>query len=128
MNSGSALCMSALCSLVSESGCLATAALRLAGQRILPVNHWIFVVLLFITSFVLVALLVRRVCKRAKLPREEWLAGAVSLLLPTLLLDPFSSAFFPAVFPNIPPAASGLVGGWMIICCAGGLLGVLGRR
>lgn len=107
---------------------VATVALRLAGHHILSGNHWAFVLLLFAVSFVLVALLVRRLCTRAKLPREQWLAGAVSLLLPTLLLDPFSSAFFPVVFPNISPSASGVFGGWMIICCAGGLLGVLGRH
>ena len=41
------------------------------------------------------AWMVRRLCGRF-LPRgEQWPAGAVSIALPTLLLDPFSSAFFP---------------------------------
>lgn len=105
---------------------LATLTLRLAGRRILSVDHSAYAMLLFLASFVLVGLLVRRVCKGTKLPPEQWLAGAVLLLLPTLLLDPFSSAFFPIVFPNIPPSAAGVFGGWMIICCAGGLVGVLG--
>jgi hypothetical protein len=54
--------------------------------------------------------------------------GAISLALPTLLLDKFSSVFFSSVFPNIAPEAAGIFGGWMLCCCAGALLGgVMGR-
>jgi hypothetical protein len=104
---------------------VATLALRFAGQRILHPGNWGRTLILFAVSFGLVAWLVRRLCRRFKLPREEWPAGAISLLLGTLLLDPFSSAFFPSVFPNIAPEAAGLFGGWMIICCAGGLVGAI---
>jgi Family of unknown function (DUF5367) len=107
---------------------VATLALRAGGQRILSDRHWLHVLLLFTTSFVVVAILVRRVCTRARLAPEQWPAGAVSLLLPTLLLDPFSSAFFPVVFPNMAPENAGVFGGWMIICCAGGLLGAVIHR
>ncbi len=107
---------------------VATLALRLVGQRWLHPGHWIRTVVLFAASFAAVAWLVRRLCRRLDLPREEWPAGAISLLLATLLLDPFSSAFFPAVFPNITPEAAGLFGGWMIVCCAGGLVGAIVRR
>ena len=107
---------------------LATLALRMAGQRILSANHWSYVLLLFASSFVLMAFLIRRACRAAHLAPEQWPVGAVSLLLPTLLLDPFSSAFFPFVFPNMAPEAAGVFGGWMIVCCAGGLLGAVVRR
>lgn len=107
---------------------LVTFALRVSGQRILSNNHWLSVLLLFAMSFVLMAILVRRVCRGARLAPEQWPMGAISLLLPTLLLDPFSSAFFPLVFPNMAPEAAGVFGGWMIICCAGGLLGAVVRR
>ena len=40
-------------------------------------------------------------------------------MLPTLILDPFSCAFFPSVFPNMDPAAAGIFGGLMLICCGG---------
>jgi hypothetical protein len=106
----------------------ATIALRVAGQRLLHPAGWMGIVLLFALSFAVVAWVVRRLCRRLQLPREQWPAGAISLLLPTLLLDPFSSAFFPAVFPNIVPEAAGIFGGWMIICCAGGLVGAIARR
>ena len=106
----------------------ATVALRLAGQHLLyPVDN-IRTLVLFAVSFPLMAWIMRGLCKNLGLPREQWLAGAVWLLLPTLILDPFSSAFFPVVFPNMPSEAAGVFGGWMLWCCAGGLVGVAIRR
>jgi hypothetical protein len=103
---------------------VATIALRFAGQRILHPNNPVGTIVLFVLSFVLMAFLLRRVCIRSKVPQGEWPVAAVSVLLPTLLLDPFSSAFFPIVFPNMAPELAGAFGGWMLICCAGGLVGV----
>jgi hypothetical protein len=107
---------------------VATLALRAFGQDVISDRNWLHVVLLFTISFAIVALLVRFACMRARLAPEQWPAGAISLLLPTLLLDPFSSAFFADVFPNMAPEVAGIFGGWMIICCAGGLLGALIHR
>jgi hypothetical protein len=105
----------------------ATLALRLAGQRILHPHDWTGTLILFAISFPLMAWIVRRLCRRFHLPREQWLAGALSVALPTLLLDPFSSAFFPGVFPNMAPEVAGVFGGWMLWCCAGALIGVIPR-
>ena len=112
---------------------VATVALRVAGQKLLHPGGWKSTVVLFAVSFVLMAWVVRRLCRR--LPQDEKLAGALSVALPTLLLDPFSSAFFPAVFPNMAPEVAGVFGGWMLICCAGAFVGVtlnmtgtIGRR
>jgi Family of unknown function (DUF5367) len=106
----------------------ATIGLRIVGQRLLHPGAGMRTVILFAITFVVIAWVVRRLCSRLKLPRDQWPMGAISLLLPTLLLDPFSSAFFPAVFPNIAPEAAGLFGGWIIMCCAGGLVGAIVRR
>ncbi len=100
----------------------ATLALRFAGQHILHPGDSSGTLILFAVSFPLMAWIVRRLCHG--LPREQWLSGAVSVALPTLLLDPFSSAFFPFVFPNMAPEVAGVFGGWMLCCCAGALLGV----
>ena len=100
----------------------ATLALRVAGQYVLRPGDGKGTLLLFAISFPLMAWVVRRLCRR--LPREQWLAGALSVALPTLLLDPFSSAFFPVVFPNMAPQVAGVFGGWMLCCCAGALIGV----
>ena len=85
----------------------ATLALRFWGQHLLRPGDWKGTVILFALTFPLIAWLVRRLCAGAGLPESEWLRGATALLLPTLLLDPFSSAFFPVVFPNMSPAGSG---------------------
>jgi hypothetical protein len=104
----------------------ATLGLRVAGQRLLVPGNSKGTLILFAISFPLMAWVVRRLCRR--LPREQWLAGALSVALPTLLLDPFSSAFFRVVFPNMAPQVAGVFGGWMLCCCAGALIGVTIRR
>jgi hypothetical protein len=105
----------------------ATLALRLAGQHLVRPGDWKGTLILFAVSFPLMAWLVRRLCSRSQLPLEQWPAGAISIALPTLLLDPFSSVFFPVVFPNMAPEMAGVFGGWMLWCCAGALAGVVIR-
>jgi len=106
----------------------ATALLRVRGQHLLRPDDWKRTLVIFAISFPLMAWLVRRLCVRFRLPQDQWLAGAISVMLPTLLLDPFSSAFFPVVFPNMAPEVAGVFGGWMLWCCAGALVGVAFRR
>jgi hypothetical protein len=106
----------------------ATGALRWRGQRLLHPGDAKGTLILLAVTFPLIAWLVRRICHRMKLPRKQWLEGAFWLLLPTLLFDPFSSAFFPIVFPNMAPEVAGVFGGWMLCCCAGALVGVTIRR
>jgi hypothetical protein len=101
----------------------ATLALRISGQHVLRPGDWRGTLVLFAVSFPLMAWLVRHLCSRFHLTPEQWPAGAVSLALPTLLFDPFSSAFFPVVFPNMAPEVAGVFGGWMLWCCAGALVG-----
>jgi hypothetical protein len=101
----------------------ATLFLRVRGQNLLAPDHDLKLAVIFLLSFPLMALLIRRLC--SDLPRrEDQFTAAISILLPTLLLDPFSSVFFRMVFPNIAPEMAGVFGGWMLWCCAGGLAGV----
>jgi len=106
----------------------ATSFLRIRGEYLLRPDDWIRTLVIFLISFPLMAWLIRRLCVSLRLPQDQWLAGAVSIMLPTLLLDPFSSAFFPAVFPNMAPEVAGIFGGWMLWCCAGALVGAAFRR
>ena len=106
---------------------IASVALRLAGQHVLRPRGPVGTVMFFAVSLALMVWLVRRLCRRFRLPPEDWPAGAISLALPTLLLDSFSSAFFPVVFPNIASGLSGVFGGWMLCCCAGAMLGACFR-
>ena len=102
---------------------VATAALRVGGQHILRSSEWKGIVVLYLVSFILMAALARRLFLTLRINREQVLGAAVSLLLPTLLLDPFSSAFFRVAFPNMAPEVAGAFGGWMLISCAGALVG-----
>ena len=105
----------------------ATVALRIAGEYLLHPGDWKATLVLFAVSFPLMAWVARRLCSRFRLAQEDWLRGAFSIALPTLLLDPFSSAFFPAVFPNMRPEVAGVFGGWMLWCCAGAFVGASAR-
>jgi uncharacterized membrane protein YoaK (UPF0700 family) len=100
-----------------------TIGIRLAGQHMLHAQSAVGTIALYVCSFILMALLARRIFSRMGLNRECWPRAATLLALPTLLLDPFSSAFFSSVFPNVDPGAAGVFGGWMLICCAGAMAG-----
>jgi|SRR5579863_1288309 len=101
-----------------------TVAIRLGGQRLLHPNRPIATLILYAASFLLMALLARRIFQRLGLEKDSWPMAATLLMLPTLVLDPFSCAFFSTVFPNVDSAAAGTFGGWMLICCAGAVAGV----
>jgi hypothetical protein len=100
-----------------------TILVRIGGQFILHPESVVSIVILFAVSFAAMAWLTRALCNDAKLPREQWPVAGVMLILPGLLLDPFTSAFFAQVFPNVEASASGLFGGWIIISSAGALIG-----
>lgn len=101
--------------------------LRLAPGRFLRTGGTVWVVILYAVTFAFMFLILGRRVARSLPPAEAPLA-LVSLVLPTLVLDAFSSAFFPSVFPNLPAAAAGVFGGWMLICCGGVLAGALVAR
>jgi hypothetical protein len=101
-----------------------TLAVRLSGHRLLQPDHTLQTVVLYSISFLLMALLVPRICRRLGFEKDLWPKAATLLILPTLILDPFSCAFFTSMFPNLDPAAAGAFGGWMLICCGGGVAGV----
>jgi hypothetical protein len=104
-----------------------TVVLRMAGAAILHPDNIAATVGLFLVSFLITAGLARTLCRWLHVPPEQWPSAAASLVLPTLLLDPFTTAFFSSVFPNLPPSAAGVFGGWMLCCAAGGLVGGLAR-
>lgn len=101
-----------------------TIAIRLAGHHFLLAGRTGLTLLLYAASFVLMALAVPWICRRLGLDGEASFRGATLLMLPTLVVDPFSCLFFSAVFPNLDPAVAGVFGGWMLICCGGAAAGV----
>lgn len=103
----------------------ATAAIRAAGDAVLP-SQPAAIVMTLVLGFLASAAFVRLCCRWFVPRRRAWPGAALSLLLPTLLLDPFSSAFFSEVFPRVRPEAAGLFGGLMLACTAGALLATAG--
>jgi len=107
---------------------IGTIGVRFSGHHFLHADSTSYTLILYTVSFVLMAFLVRRICLRASPDRDRWPQLATLLILPTLLLDPFSCVFFTTVFPNLDPGAAGIFGGWMLICCGGGVAGIWVRR
>jgi Family of unknown function (DUF5367) len=56
-------------------------------------------------------------------PREARPAAITLFILPTLVLDAFSTAFFSTVFPNLPTALAPVFGGLMLVSAAGAVIG-----
>jgi hypothetical protein len=105
-----------------------TLAIRLVGQHLLLPDATARTLLLYAVSFAAMAWVVPRLCRLAGVEPGSWPKAATLLILPTLVLDPFSCAFFTSVFPNLDPRAAGVFGGWMLMCCGGGVAGAwLGR-
>ncbi|HEV2387734.1 MAG TPA: DUF5367 family protein [Candidatus Acidoferrales bacterium] len=103
---------------------IGTVGLRLAGGRLLLPHQPARTISLYAASFALMAWVIPRICLGLRLERGLWFQAAALLMLPTFLLDPFSAAFFPSVFPNIDAGAAGVFGGWLLMCCAGIVAGV----
>lgn len=74
---------------------------------------------LYVMSFVAMALVARLLFRALELPRADWPKAVTLLALPTLLLDPFTALYL----AGSDPAMAGAFGGWMLICCAGAVVG-----
>jgi hypothetical protein len=93
---------------------LASVALRLCGQYIFRPDSAVSVALLLGCSAPLMLWLPRRILQSTR-PGARALA-AIALVAPGMLLDTFSTIWFPRVFPNIPAEAAPLFGGWLLLC------------
>jgi len=100
-----------------------TIGIRLSGHNLLRPDHIAQTVCLYTASFVLMIFLTPRIC-RLGLEKDARFRAATLLMLPTLILDPFSCLYFAQVFPNLDPGSAGAFGGWMLIFCAGAVVGV----
>jgi Na+/melibiose symporter-like transporter len=101
-----------------------TIGIRFSGHGLLRPEHTGQTLLLYAGTFVIMAVLIPRLCRRFGFEKESRFRAATLLMLPTLILDPFSSLYFAQIFPNLDPANAGAFGGWMLICCAGAIVGV----
>ena len=106
---------------------IATAVLRFAPASLLPPDRPAVILLLYAGSFALLFFVIRRFVA-APGDSAEVLRAGVALFLPTLVLDALAAAFFPAAYPNFSAASAGVFGGWMLVCCGGGLAGLISRK
>jgi hypothetical protein len=58
----------------------------------------------------------RWIFRRQAVPPADRALVAIALVAPGMLLDVFSTIWFPLVFPNIRPDAGALFGGWLLMC------------
>jgi hypothetical protein len=96
----------------------ATIALRMAGERLIHHDSSLSILLLFAVSAPLMFQLPRGLFARFSTPPVVYAAGAIALVVPGMLLDTISAIWFTRVFPNMPPQAAGLFGGWLLFCNA----------
>jgi hypothetical protein len=101
---------------------IGTVMFRLAGNAIIHPPAAGRTVPSYLVSFLLAGLMVRLLFPWLGVPRLDWPAAVTLLILPTLLLDAFTTAFFPAVFPNLPPAAAPTFGGLMLMSAGGAVV------
>jgi hypothetical protein len=102
-----------------------TLLIRILGERLLHPDAVVQTLVLYAVSFAAMALVAARLFRKLRVDPIE---GVTLLALPTLVLDPFSCLFFASVFPNVAPAAAGVFGGWMLICCGGAVAGAWAFR
>jgi hypothetical protein len=102
-----------------------TFALRSAPAGWLPTTAFGWS-LTYVGSFVIALVSMRVGLSGRRVPSDAPAALVAGwLILPTLLLDPWSALLFPRVFPHLPTCVAGAFGGWMLVSCAGVLAGAL---
>jgi hypothetical protein len=106
----------------------ATVVLRAAGSAFVPGRSPSAWLSLYAVSAIAMAVFSGALCDWRRVAPADRPSAVTALILPTLILDPFSALFYSRVFPNLDPASAGAFGGWMLACCAGAVLGVRVRQ
>jgi hypothetical protein len=102
---------------------IGTVVFRFAGASLVHPPSLRRTIPSYLVNCAIAMIVVRLLLPRLGLPRDQWPAAATLFILPTLLLDPFATAFFPQVFPNLPPAAAPTFGGLMLVSAGGAVIG-----
>jgi Family of unknown function (DUF5367) len=95
---------------------IATLALRFWGQHLFNPSSIPSIAILLAGSAPLMFWLPRWIFRRQAVPPADRALAAIALVAPGMLLDAFSTIWFPLVFPNIRPDAGALFGGWLLLC------------
>lgn len=102
---------------------IGTVAFRLGPSGLVPAPSSGRTVPYYVINAILALIVSRLAMHWIGVPRESRAAAVTLFILPTLILDAFSTAFFTTVFPNLSPAAAPTFGGLMLISAGGAVAG-----
>jgi hypothetical protein len=102
---------------------LGTIVFRMAGPGVIHAPSPGRTIPMYIVNGLIAMAVARLVMAWVGVPPGSRPAAVTLFILPTLLLDPVATAFFPALFPNLPPAAAPTFGGLMLISAGGAVIG-----
>ena len=101
---------------------LATVAFRLAGHLFFRPDEPPLLALLWLATAVAMVLVVRILFNWRNLARAQRFEAAALLVIPGLALDAIATQGFVSFFPNMPAAAAGSFGAWLLLAYASVLL------
>ena len=89
----------------------ATVALRLDGENLIRGSVWLLLGVSLLLMIAITLLVLRRYRGR-----EERALAAIGLVAPGMLLDTFTTIWFPVVFPNMHRDIAGPFAGLLLFC------------
>ncbi len=104
---------------------LATMVMRLVGHRLFLDDNLAVLAVIWIGTFVGLLLVSLLLFRWQKLDRAQRYEAAVLMVIPGMALDAFITEAFRSVFPNMPAAAAGSFGAWLLMAYVTVLLAAL---
>ena len=101
---------------------LATIVFRLAGQLFFLYEDALPLALLWCATVAAMVLLARWLFSWRNLGRAQRIEAAALLVIPGMALDAIAAQGFADFFPNMPAAAAGSFGAWLLLAYASVLL------
>jgi len=102
---------------------IATAAFRFGPAGLVHAPSALRTIPSYLLNGILALIVARLAMRWIGVPPNLRPAAVSLFILPTLLLDAFTTAFFPNVFPNLPAAGAPTFGGLMLIAAGGAVVG-----
>jgi len=76
----------------------------------------------YVVNALIAGAVVQLLFRLLRIPPASWPEAVTLYILPTLLLDAFTTAFFPRTFPNLDVAAAPTFGGLMLVSIGGAVV------
>ena len=97
---------------------LATIIFRLAGQVFFLTERIAALALLWIVTAIALVIIARMLFRWQGLERAQRFEAAALMVISGMILDAFITEGFATVFPNMPAAAAGSFGAWLLLAYA----------